>query len=493
MIISITPEIATDEVPIYAGGLGILEGDKYLEASKYNEKYVVLTLFYPNGHSRYYVNNEIREEVVDYSYLEENMTNEGDIEIQTRQGNVKLKVLSITRGNAKVVYFKTISPDWAVRATSRLYVDDSKFDYEYKYIILAKASEEYVKKLDNVKAVYAQESLAGLALIRLYDKYETHLVTHTPGPWGHPYFSSRTLREEFGIHVDVEDVMLTRLLLNYSNYFHTVSVKHNNLTKIMFPESNPSPFTNGVSFDRWMHEEIKKIYNTGKGSFGEARVKARNDLVSLLRKYKEIDQDKLLVVWARRMTRYKRPYFVSRLIREMGKDLNVVFVVAGKAHPRDAEGIGYMNEFNWLSKELKNVIYIHDYSLTNAKYILSGGDLLLFTPFSGWEACGTSYMKAGINGVPTLSSKDGGTLEIIKDGYNGYFFGDDIREFVDIYNSPRAKDIDNRDYVDFVNKFLYIISKAESDRDWFKNLSENTFSSFIKYCDIKRVMDKVIN
>jgi starch phosphorylase len=45
LIVSITPEIGIDEIPIYAGGLGVLEGDKFIEASEKGLEYVVITLF----------------------------------------------------------------------------------------------------------------------------------------------------------------------------------------------------------------------------------------------------------------------------------------------------------------------------------------------------------------------------------------------------------------------------------------------------------------
>ena len=56
----------------------------------------------------------------------------------------------------------------------------------------------------------------------------------------------------------------------------------------------------------------------------------------------------------------------------------------------------------------------------------------MFTPFSGWEACGTSYMKALVNGIPVLSSRDGGVIEIVEDGVNGRLFGEDIHDFTNI-------------------------------------------------------------
>jgi len=92
-------------------------------------------------------------------------------------------------------------------------------------------------------------------------------------------------------------------------------------------------------------------------------------------------------------------------------------------------------------------------------------------------------MKAGINGVPTLSSKDGGALEVIVDGYNGWFFGEDIRDFIDIFHSS-IKDIDEKDYSELVIKFLYIVKKATSDLEWYNEIIRNTFVSFSRFSNI---------
>jgi len=91
VLVSITPEIAIEEVPIYAGGLGVLEGDKFIEASKLNKPYLVLTLFYPKGYANYALENGIIELNQDYSEYEKNLNDEGDFEIKTNLGYVKLK------------------------------------------------------------------------------------------------------------------------------------------------------------------------------------------------------------------------------------------------------------------------------------------------------------------------------------------------------------------------------------------------------------------
>ncbi len=57
-IVSITPEIGLDQLYTYAGGLGVLEGDKFLYASRKGYDYIVLTLLYRFGYVDYEFNRE---------------------------------------------------------------------------------------------------------------------------------------------------------------------------------------------------------------------------------------------------------------------------------------------------------------------------------------------------------------------------------------------------------------------------------------------------
>ncbi|WP_243679133.1 glycogen/starch/alpha-glucan phosphorylase [Vulcanisaeta distributa] len=178
----------------------------------------------------------------------------------------------------------------------------------------------------------------------------------------------------------------------------------------------------------------------------------------LIRSYKsiELNNDSFVVAWVRRMTLYKRPHFVARLIEE-GEFNDVVFILGGKSHPMDKDGLIYMKKFRELHRKYKNVVYIHDYDVIKAKTILKGIDVLLFTPFPpGWEASGTSFMKAAINGVPSIASRDGAAVELITDGVNGWLFGSDIRELIDFANDPRGKEIDEREYTEFKAKFSQV-------------------------------------
>lgn len=92
--------------------------------------------------------------------------------------------------------------------------------------------------------------------------------------------------------------------------------------------------------------------------------------------------------------------------------VNIFF--AGLYHSDDQEGVTAVNMVKKLAaKELKgNLAFVNDYNTDLAKYLTSGADIWLNTPVVGFEACGTSGMKAALNGALNFSTKDGWFYEV---------------------------------------------------------------------------------
>jgi starch phosphorylase len=88
----------------------------------------------------------------------------------------------------------------------------------------------------------------------------------------------------------------------------------------------------------------------------------------------------------------------------------VQIVIAGKAHPKDQPGKSFIREIVQLSRDAdlwKHIVFIEDYDMKIARELVQGVDLWLNTPRRGEEACGTSGMKAALNGILNLSVLDG--------------------------------------------------------------------------------------
>ena len=128
-----------------------------------------------------------------------------------------------------------------------------------------------------------------------------------------------------------------------------------------------------------------------------------------------LDQDTLTIAFARRFATYKRAHLLfqdpDRLEAIINsKDRPVQFVFAGKAHPKDNEGKGIIRslvDFGRRTNLRHRFIFIEDYDMHIARFLVQGADVWLNTPRRPMEACGTSGMKAALNGVLNVSIMDG--------------------------------------------------------------------------------------
>ena len=137
--------------------------------------------------------------------------------------------------------------------------------------------------------------------------------------------------------------------------------------------------------------------------------------------------DTLLIGFARRFATYKRAGLLFHDLERLARLVNhperpVSFVFAGKAHPDDVPGQALLKRVFEISLDPRfrgRVILLENYNLSMTRELLPGVDVWLNTPEYPMEACGTSGMKAAINGVINLSVLDGWWAEAW-DGKNGW-------------------------------------------------------------------------
>lgn len=128
-----------------------------------------------------------------------------------------------------------------------------------------------------------------------------------------------------------------------------------------------------------------------------------------------LDPDALTIGFARRFATYKRAtllfHDVERLARIVSdRSCPVQIIFAGKAHPRDNPGKDLIRQIIHHARlpELRNrIVFVEDYDMTVARYLVQGADVWLNTPRRPHEASGTSGMKATANGALNLSILDG--------------------------------------------------------------------------------------
>lgn len=136
-----------------------------------------------------------------------------------------------------------------------------------------------------------------------------------------------------------------------------------------------------------------------------------------------LDPEALTIGFARRFATYKRANLIFRDIERLKKligDKNrpIQLIFAGKAHPHDEPGKKLIQEIAHMARhpELRrHIVFLEDYDLNCAHYLLQGVDVWLNNPRRPLEASGTSGMKAIFNGGLNCSVLDGWWDE----GYNG--------------------------------------------------------------------------
>jgi glycogen phosphorylase len=255
------------------------------------------------------------------------------------------------------------------------------------------------------------------------------------------------------------------LALNTSTFRNAVSRLHRQIAQEMFHDLWPelpvwevpiTSITNGVHLPSWLNSNLAALYDQylqpeWRDRFNDPAIweqineipdeelmdvhrRQKRRLVSFVRARQTqsaqrrqasatevrragdvLDPNAFTIGFGRRFATYKRASLIFRDVERLkrillDKDMPVQIVIAGKAHPKDHPGKSMIREVVQLSRDpdlWKHVVFVEDYDLKVAREMVQGVDLWLNTPRRGEEACGTSGMKAAINGVLNLSILDG--------------------------------------------------------------------------------------
>ncbi|MFN3974526.1 MAG: alpha-glucan family phosphorylase [Dehalococcoidia bacterium] len=285
-------------------------------------------------------------------------------------------------------------------------------------------------------------------------------TTHTPVPAGHDRFPRPVVRAVLGERytavlraldcLESNTLDMTRLAISLAGWLNAVSARHREVAQAMFPHTRLHAITNGVHATTWVSPPFHSLYDRYlKGwqrdnfllryanaipleDIWQAHLEAKHALLGEVeqRTGRRIDPSVFTIGFARRATGYKRMDFLfsdlarlRQIVERVGR-MQVIF--GGKAHPKDAEGKALIRKVFQAAAALGDslpVVYLEEYDMALAAKICAGVDLWLNTPRKPLEACGTSGMKAALNGVPSLSILDGWWLEGHIEGVTGWAIG----------------------------------------------------------------------
>ena len=502
-----------DRIPTYSGGLGVLAGDTLYAFADLGIPAVCITLLYKRGYTLQKLTPHGMQldfdSMWDYKRILKATDLVFDLEFGDRVQKVKVWEYTIRgKEDIRVLFLDTDLPenDEDIRKlTYKLYFDDGIYRLRQE-ILLGVGGYRALKALGyNVSVYHMNESHSAFLILELLrdlkdpNKVRSKCVftTHTPVPAGHDRFPIDMVKQElktFNHAVDWEKeaegqhVNLSFLALKYSCKVNAVSYKHMFVSKGIFTECsiegsncNMEYVTNGVYHKRWMHPEIRELFDELVPGWDENPIllysaydlpselllkkhnKIKDQLISYVNKKADANfsDDVLTIGIARRVTPYKRNNLIlkdlDRLIEVANHSGDIQIIFAGKAHPKDTRGkemiVDIVNKIKQLRERTKKVkaVFLEDYSIDMAHLLIAGCDVWLNNPKRPYEACGTSGMKAGINGVLNFSVWDGWWLEGGIEGVNGWGIGPKPH-WTDLSESK-----DEEDLQDIYGKLSYVI------------------------------------
>jgi starch phosphorylase len=266
---------------------------------------------------------------------------------------------------------------------------------------------------------------------------------------------------------------MTILAMRSSQFTNGVSELHGHVSRRMWQQNWPdvpieeipiTHITNGIHTRSWQCSELAQLYerylgprwyeeptnqmvwervnNIPDAELWRSHERMRERLVGFVRRRLQaqlsrrganrawiarasevLDPEALTIGFSRRFATYKRAALILRDPERLGRILNdperpVQLIFAGKAHPKDHPGKELIRELIHLSQReefRKRIVFVENYNIEVARYLVQGVDVWLNTPRRPLEASGTSGMKVPVNGGINLSVLDGWWCE----GYHG--------------------------------------------------------------------------
>lgn len=369
--------------------------------------------------------------------------------------------------------------DWDRTLTHFLYGSDQYYRF-CQEVILGIGGVKMLRALgyDQIRRFHMNEGHASLLTLELLDEVAkrankasiTHeevevvrnqcvFTTHTPVEAGHDKFPLDLVKKALRRKeiFDMKEVFccegvlnMTYLALNLSHYVNGVAKKHGEISRHMFAKYTIDSITNGVYAATWVSLPFQKLFDKHipgwqednfslrsalsipKSEVWDAHFAQKKALIDYVNKVTNegMAYDVLTIGFARRAATYKRGgllfHDIMRLKELVRKAGSIQVIFAGKAHPQDQAGkeiIKYIFQAKEQLKQTVKIVYLENYDIELAQKITSGVDIWLNTPQTPLEASGTSGMKAALNGIPMLSTRDGWWVEGCIEGITGWTIG----------------------------------------------------------------------
>lgn len=458
-----------DDLPTYAGGLGVLAGDIIREAADRGLPMVGVGLYYRKGYACSYREREGKfvevctETPPEQSGLQRATGPDGKpiivrVPIQDRSVAVRAWRMDIGSTDHKpqtsVYLLDTDLPENSEhdrRITDRLYSGEKQVRLEQE-LVLGVGGLRCLEALGVHPSIYhlneGHSAFLALELIR-HEMQERSLsfeeaeqfarrrivfTNHTLVAAGNETFDNDLVALMIGAYcqslgVPVQNVValglvhesttfsMTMLSMRVASIINGVSKLHALKARDVWSQHPMIGITNGVHMPTWDALGAEQL--DAPGEFWAAHQARKRTLLQFVQDTtgRTWDENALLLGWARRITGYKRPMAIlenaerfAALARSTDRPIRLL--ISGQPHPDDTDGNLLLAKIREITEKHSDIsVYIPEFSVQEAQLMTAGCDVWLNTPVVGYEASGTSGMKAALNGVLPCSTRDGWVAE----------------------------------------------------------------------------------
>jgi len=325
-----------------------------------------------------------------------------------------------------------------------------------------------------------------------------------------------------------------------------VSLLHGEVSRGMFQglwkkfdvtEVPITSITNGVHHLTWVHRDLLELLEAPSGSSSDSVIdgydwnglsrvgtqtiwrlkrRMREDLIAMTRTRlvessqnrglptewvdEVLDPDVITFGFARRVPSYKRltlmlrePARLKALLTDPLRPIQIV--IAGKSHPADEGGkalIQQMVQFADDPAVRQRIVFLPDYDISMAKPLYPGCDVWMNNPLRPYEACGTSGMKAALNGAANLSILDGWW-----DEWYDPAFGWEIPSAQGVDDPDHRDDVEARELYDIIESEIvprfYDVDADGLPQRWVQMIRETIAGLAPKVLASRMVRDYVTN
>ncbi len=495
------------DLPTYSGGLGVLAGDTLRAAADLGVPMVGVTLAHRKGYFRQHLDARGDQSESPAPWAPESRLEpvpaQVTVAVEGRPVRVRGWRYPVRGRTGHVVPVYLLDTDLAENAPDDRRLTDVLYGGDERYrlcqeAVLGVGGAELLRALGHqVTTYHMNEGHSALLVLGLLDELSGGrppdrvtaeareavrrrcvFTTHTPVPAGQDQFPAELVRRVLGepaagalLALDPAPdgaLNMTGLALASSHYVNGVALRHEQVSRSMFPGYPINSITNGVHAVTWAADPVRELYDRHvpewrrdnlylryaieipPGEVLGAHAACKRQLLAEVERRTgvRLDPAALTLGFARRATAYKRADLLftdldrlRRIARTVGP-LQAVY--AGKAHPRDEGGKALIRKVFDAAAALRgavNVVYLEEYDMALARLLCAGADVWLNTPLKPQEASGTSGMKAAVNCVPSLSVLDGWWVEGCLEGVTGWAIGEDgghpsdpVREAASLYD-----------------------------------------------------------